>query len=96
VSAGVAGTGKVAVFSAGSWGTAFSLVLADAGNEVTMWARREELAVAVNETRENPDYLPGIELPPQVSATSDVEKALHGADVVVLATPSQSLRENLS
>lgn len=88
--------GKVAVFSAGSWGTAFSLVLADAGNDVTMWARREEVATAINEQRENPEYLPGVELPPHVSATHDVEKALHGADLVVLATPSQSLRVNLT
>ncbi|MEP9364416.1 NAD(P)H-dependent glycerol-3-phosphate dehydrogenase [Nocardioides sp. CN2-186] len=89
-------TGKVAVFSAGSWGTAFSLVLADAGNDVTLWARREEVASAINDQRENPEYLPGVELPPTVQATHDVEKALHGADLVVLATPSQSLRENLT
>ncbi|GAA1766906.1 NAD(P)H-dependent glycerol-3-phosphate dehydrogenase [Nocardioides hankookensis] len=89
-------SGKVAVFGAGSWGTAFSIVLADAGNDVTLWARREEVAAAVNEQRENADYLPGVELPPAIQATHDVEKALHGADVVVLATPSQSLRENLS
>ncbi|KQW53570.1 glycerol-3-phosphate dehydrogenase [Nocardioides sp. Root1257] len=87
---------KVAVFGAGSWGTAFSIVLADAGNDVTLWARREEVAAAVNEQRENADYLPGVELPPAIQATHDVEKALHGADVVVLATPSQSLRENLT
>jgi glycerol-3-phosphate dehydrogenase (NAD(P)+) len=87
---------KVAVFGAGSWGTAFSIVLADAGNDVHLWARREEVAVAVNEQRENADYLPGVELPPAIQATHDVEKALHGADVVVLATPSQSLRENLT
>jgi glycerol-3-phosphate dehydrogenase (NAD(P)+) len=89
-------SGKVAVFSAGSWGTAFSIVLADAGNDVTLWARREEVASAINGERENPEYLPGVELPPQVSATHDVEKALHGADLVVLATPSQTLRVNLT
>lgn len=87
---------KVAVLSAGSWGTAFSIVLADAGNDVTLWARRDEVAASINEQRENPDYLPGIQLPPTVGATADVEKALHGADVVVLATPSQSLRDNLT
>ncbi|MCW2815757.1 MAG: hypothetical protein JWN84_3212 [Nocardioides sp.] len=87
---------KVAVLSAGSWGTAFSIVLADAGNDVTLWARREEVSTAINEQRENGDYLPGIQLPPAVGATSDVEKALHGADVVVLATPSQTLRDNLT
>jgi glycerol-3-phosphate dehydrogenase (NAD(P)+) len=88
--------GKVAVFSAGSWGTAFSIVLADAGNDVTLWARRAELAQAISERRQNPDYQPGIELPATVTGSSDVEKALHGADLVVLATPSQSLRANLT
>ena len=87
---------RVAVFSAGSWGTAFSIVLADAGNDVTLWARRPEIAESINERHENPDYQPGIALPPAVSATSDVEKALHRADVVVLATPSQTLRANLT
>jgi glycerol-3-phosphate dehydrogenase (NAD(P)+) len=88
--------GKVAVFGAGSWGTAFSIVLADAGNDVMLWARREEVAATINDERENTDYMPGVQLPPAIQATHDVEKALHGADVVVLATPSQSLRDNLT
>jgi glycerol-3-phosphate dehydrogenase (NAD(P)+) len=87
--------GKVAVFGAGSWGTAFSIVLADGGNDVVMWARREEIADAINASHENPDYLPGIQLPPSISATHDVEKAAAGADIVILATPSQTLRGNL-
>jgi glycerol-3-phosphate dehydrogenase (NAD(P)+) len=88
-------SGKVAVFGSGSWGTAFSIVLADGGNDVTMWARREEVADTINNARENSDYLPGIQLPPGISATHDVEKAAAGADIVVLATPSQTLRDNL-
>jgi glycerol-3-phosphate dehydrogenase (NAD(P)+) len=87
---------KVAVFSAGSWGTAFAIVLADAGNEVVLWARREELAEAIRSTHENADYLPGIELPASVTATSDAAEALAGAEVVVFATPSQTFRENLT
>ncbi|WP_137293398.1 NAD(P)H-dependent glycerol-3-phosphate dehydrogenase [Nocardioides dongxiaopingii] len=87
---------KVAVLGAGSWGTAFSIVLADGGNDVAIWARREEVASTINERRENTDYLPGIQLPPSVSATHDVERALSGADVVILATPSQTLRGNLT
>ncbi len=86
---------KVAVFGAGSWGTAFSIVLADAGNQVTIWGRREELCSAINEERENPDYLPGIRLPDAISATHDPERAAAGADLVVLAVPSQTLRANL-
>ncbi|WGX98658.1 NAD(P)H-dependent glycerol-3-phosphate dehydrogenase [Nocardioides sp. L-11A] len=86
---------KIAVLGAGSWGTAFSIVLADAGNDVCIWARREEVAAAVNERHENVEYLAGIELPRTITATHDPERALAGADVVVLAVPSQSLRENL-
>ena len=87
---------KVAVFGAGSWGTAFSVVLADAGNDVMLWARREDVCAAVNDSRENADYLPGIELPETISATIDPERALAGPEIAVLAVPSQTLRANLS
>ena len=87
---------KIAVFSAGSWGTAFSVVLGDAGNDVTLWARREEVVQAINVRRENTEYLPGVELPATVTATADAEQAAADADVVVLTVPSQSLRETLT
>ncbi len=87
---------KVAVFSAGSWGTAFSMVLADAGCDVAMWARRAEVSDAINGTHENPSYLPGVALPPSITATTDPEEAFHDAEVVVLTVPSQSLRANLT
>jgi len=86
----------VAVMGAGSWGTAFSLVLADADNEVRLWGRRPEVCDAINTTRENAEYLPGVVLPEPIVADPDPVKALDGADVVVLAVPSQRLRENLT
>jgi glycerol-3-phosphate dehydrogenase (NAD(P)+) len=86
---------RATVFGAGSWGTTFAKVLADAGCQVTLHARRQELVEAIAESRENPDYLPGIRLPSAVTATTDAEEALEGAAIVVLAVPSQSLRENL-
>jgi len=86
---------KVAVFGAGSWGTAFSMILADAGNDVTIWGRREDVCATINDKHENTDYLPGIELPPTIVATHDPEQAVSGAEFVVLAVPSQTLRENL-
>jgi glycerol-3-phosphate dehydrogenase (NAD(P)+) len=86
---------RAAVLGAGSWGTTFAKVLADAGAQVTLHARRPELATAICESRENPDYLPGITLPSAVTATTDAEEAVDGAAIVVLAVPSQSLRENL-
>ncbi|MDQ0940470.1 NAD(P)H-dependent glycerol-3-phosphate dehydrogenase [Streptomyces sp. V1I1] len=87
---------KAAVFGTGSWGTAFGMVLADAGCDVTLWGRRAELVDAINTTRTNPDYLPGIELPSSLRATTDPAEALRGADFTVLAVPSQTLRGNLA
>ncbi|MCW2501864.1 MAG: Glycerol-3-phosphate dehydrogenase [Actinomycetia bacterium] len=86
---------RAAVLGAGSWGTAFAKVLSDAGCEVTLWARRPEVAEAVSARHENSDYLPGIALPSTLRATGDAEKALHEAELVVLAVPSQQLRANL-
>jgi glycerol-3-phosphate dehydrogenase (NAD(P)+) len=87
---------RAAVFGTGTWGTAFALVLADAGTEVAMWGRRRELCEAINRSRRNTDYLPDIELPGAVRATPDPAEAASGADLVVLAVPSQTLRENLA
>ncbi|MER7280965.1 NAD(P)H-dependent glycerol-3-phosphate dehydrogenase [Dactylosporangium sp. NPDC000244] len=88
---------RAAVLGAGSWGTAFAKVLADAGTpSVTVWARRPELAAAIRDEHHNPDYLPGTWLPGAVTATSDAFEAIDGADLVVLAVPSQTLRANLS
>ncbi len=87
---------KAAVLGAGSWGTTFAQVLCDAGTPVTLWARRADIASAITEIHENPRYLPGITLPPTLTATTDVAAALDGADLVVLSVPAQTLRENLT
>jgi glycerol-3-phosphate dehydrogenase (NAD(P)+) len=87
---------KAAVMGAGSWGTTFAQVLCDAGTPATLWARRAELAEAINETHENADYLPGLPLTGELRATADPAAALDGADLVVLAVPSQTLRDNLA
>ena len=87
---------KVAVLGAGSWGTALAKVFADAGNQVMLWARRPELAQAIAETRVNADYLPGINLPAGIEATSDAVAAVDSAQIVVPAVPSQTMRANLA
>lgn len=87
---------KIAVLGAGSWGTVFAKVLADAGGDVTVWGRRAELVDAINESRSNPDYLPDCTLPERLRATAEVAEALDGASYVVLAVPAQTLRANLS
>ncbi len=83
-----------AVFGTGSWGTAYAAVLADGGTSVRMWGRRQEMVDQVN-AGTNEDYLPGIRLPAGITATTDPHEATDGADIVVLAVPSQTLRANL-
>jgi glycerol-3-phosphate dehydrogenase (NAD(P)+) len=87
---------KAAVLGAGSWGTTFAKVLADAGNDVILWARRAELAQRIEQTHQNTDYLPGLHLPEKLRATHDAAEALTGADLVAIAVPAQTLRGNLA
>lgn len=87
---------KTAVLGAGSWGTAFAKILGDAGNQVVLWARRPDIAAAIQETGRNPEYLVGTPLGSRVTATASPQEALAGAGIVVLAVPSQTLRANLA
>jgi glycerol-3-phosphate dehydrogenase (NAD(P)+) len=87
---------EAAVMGAGAWGAALAKVLADAGNDVTLWARRPELADEINNTHRNAEYLGDVELPKSIRATSDSAAALDGACTVLLAVPSQTLRANLA
>ncbi|MFG1778496.1 NAD(P)H-dependent glycerol-3-phosphate dehydrogenase [Micromonospora sp. NPDC049051] len=89
-------SGHVAVLGAGSWGTAFAKILADAGRDVSVWARRQEIADTIRAERRNPEYLPDVLLPSRVTATGDAAEAITGAELVVLAVPSQTLRGNLA
>ena len=87
---------RVAVMGSGSWGTAFAMVLADAGGDVVMWSREEAVARQINDEHVNEKYHPGIRLPAAMRATVDEREALDGASLVVLAVPAQSLRDNLA
>jgi glycerol-3-phosphate dehydrogenase (NAD(P)+) len=86
---------KVAIIGAGSWGTTFSKVLADGGSHVMLWSRREEVATEINSSHQNESYLPGVNLPANIVASTDVEQVLAGAGQVYISVPSQSLRANL-
>jgi glycerol-3-phosphate dehydrogenase (NAD(P)+) len=86
---------RVAVLGAGSWGTTFAKVLADGGSRVSIWARRPEVAREIMQSHRNSDYLPGINLPLGIDASSMLPEVLQGAQQVYLSVPSQSLRENL-
>lgn len=87
------GSTRVAVLGAGAWGTVLAALLAGAGGEVALWARRPEHAAALERRRENVDYLPGFPLPAAVRPTSDLEEAAAEADLAVVAVPSRTVRE---
>lgn len=89
------GARRVAVLGSGSWGTTFAKILADGGSDVALWARRPELAKEISESKRNSDYLPGVNLPRNLWSSHVVEEVLDGTEIVFVAVPSQTLRENL-
>lgn len=93
---------KVAVLGAGSWGTAFAKVVADASAEkqlqrqITVWGRDADFMARCQQDHQNSRYFPDTPLPESISFTADFEQALKGAQVVVVALPSQVIRQQLS
>jgi glycerol-3-phosphate dehydrogenase (NAD(P)+) len=85
---------RVAVIGAGSWGTTVAALCSE-NAPTTLWARREDLAVKIRDAHENPDYLSGYELPESLHATSSIEEAVSGADVLVMGVPSHGMRQAL-
>ncbi|GAA2729055.1 glycerol-3-phosphate dehydrogenase [NAD(P)+] [Cellulomonas aerilata] len=86
---------RAAVLGTGSWGTTFAAVLADAGCDVALWGRRDDVCHDITVEHRNEEYLPGIELPAGLRASTDAEEVLDAADLVVVAIPSQSARATL-
>jgi glycerol-3-phosphate dehydrogenase (NAD(P)+) len=83
---------RIGVIGAGAWGTALAQAARRAGREVVLWAREPGLAATIDRNHENPDYLPGVPLDPELRATGDLAEAT-AADSVLLVTPAQYLRE---
>lgn len=81
---------------AGSWGSVFSMILSDAGCDVSLWARSSAVADDINTSHINHAYFPDLILPKNVVATTNADQALTDSDLVVLAMPAQTLRGNLS
>src|SRR4051812_31283799 len=83
---------RVAVVGAGAWGTAFARVLASRGHDVTLAARDPEQARTIEATGRNPRYLPNVELEGIAATTAD-DPSLAGADLHVVAVPSNAFAE---
>ena len=86
---------KVAIIGSAAWGTALGIALARKGIRVKLWTRAKEEAERLNKARENTTFLPGYCFPVRLSATSSLEEAFDGAEVVILAVPAQTMRYNI-
>lgn len=84
---------RIAVIGSGAWGTALATVAHHAGREVSLWGRDPAQVHDININLRNSRHMPDVPLPPGLNATTDLVAALAGADAVLLATPSTTLRE---
>ncbi|HVE72060.1 MAG TPA: NAD(P)H-dependent glycerol-3-phosphate dehydrogenase [Thermoanaerobaculia bacterium] len=87
---------RIAVIGAGAFGTAMAVAAARAGNEVLLWAHDPDVASTIEDTRQNPDYLSGIELSDAIRATSDLAEAAQFSEKLFMVVPSHVFREVLS
>ena len=95
MTAATAVTGTLAILGAGSWGTALAALAARNGLAATLWGRDAAIAASINIDHENPRYLPGIELPGTLRATTDLATAVAGCDWVLVVVPSHAFTETL-
>lgn len=86
---------KITVIGAGSFGTAMAVVIARCGHDVLMWAHNPEVAEVVRSSRQNPAYLPNVELDPRISVTADLEEAARYSDTLMMVVPSHHYRRVL-
>ena len=87
---------RITVLGAGSWGTALAVVLTRNVEIVTLWGRNEPQMAAINQARQNERYLPGIDLPDNLVATSDLETAVADCVNFLVAVPSRAFRETVT
>lgn len=87
---------KAAVIGGGSFGTVVANILADNGIATVQWMRNEEVAADINNRHENPAYLPGVKLNPELRAGTDLIACVKDADAIFVSVPSKSVREVVS
>ncbi len=84
---------KVGIIGAGSWGIALAVLLYNNKNEVTVWSALADEIQMLKENHEQKDKLPGVQLPEDMIFTDNLQEAIEGKDVLVLAVPSAFTRE---
>ena len=85
---------NVTVLGAGSWGTTVA-TLTTALNPTVLWARNPDVAAEVNANHTNASYIPSVTRPRRLRATADLEEAVRGAEVLIVAVPSSGFRATI-
>ena len=85
----------VGIVGTTSWGTTLGIILARKGIDVALWARTEAEASRIRQDGQNVRFVPGIDFPPSLSVTASVNEALGGAELVIIAVPSSTIRDNV-
>jgi glycerol-3-phosphate dehydrogenase (NAD(P)+) len=83
---------KIAIMGAGNLGTTLALMMSDKGHAVTLWTIEADVAEAIRQGRENPRYLPGHYIPPEIEVSMEIGPSLDGAEAVAIAVPSHAVR----
>ncbi len=83
---------KAAIIGAGAWGTALAIHAARQGLDVTLWVREPEVVEQINQRRQNQTFLPGLEVPANVTAVCDLGAALAGQQLILVVVPSHVMR----
>ncbi len=84
---------KMAILGTGNLGTTLALMMREKGHDVTLWTIEDDVAEAIREGRENPRYLPGHYIPPEIKVSMEMEETLQSVEIVALAVPSHAVRK---
>jgi len=82
---------RIAVLGAGSWGTTVASLVAPR-HDTVLWARNADVAKSITVDHTNAAYLPGFDLPPELSATASMEEAVSEADLLIVGVPTSGFR----
>lgn len=83
---------KIGILGAGGWGTALAVLLNSIGHNIHLWEYRKEAALELSRTRENRDFLPGVNIPENIKITSDIEETVTKKDLILFTLPSHTVR----
>lgn len=85
----------IGIVGTGAWATTLGILLARTGNKTTLWSRSETRAKELETARVNERSVPGIEFPDQMNVTGSIDESVASADLVIIAVPSVTIRENV-